>query len=268
MLISTLFCFNFNVAGPCREYGVFGAESGGYKYGFQGQEVDNEIKGEGNSVNYKYRMHDPRIGRFFAVDPLTKKYPHYTPYSFSGNKVIAHIELEGLEEYYAADGEYLGKYGTSTEIRIVNQSHVQTVKDYFNASTPSPKQEDYMKNYLPKDGGYFTASVSFEDYKSSVPDVLNDAELVEYKKNCNAAAVKQLANADVEQEGPWTAIQTEIDNEKQTPWEKEDGSIQNRPQLTKNAVGGMIYIMTQLVCIQTNFHQGSLNLSYKFSLCN
>ena len=43
--------------------------TGDYRYGFQGQEKDDEIKGEGNSVNYKYRMHDPRIGRFFAVDP-------------------------------------------------------------------------------------------------------------------------------------------------------------------------------------------------------
>jgi len=72
--------------------------SSSYRYGFQGQEVDNEIKGNGNSVNYKYRMHDPRLGRFFSVDPLTPKYPHYTPYSFSGNKVIHKVELEGLEE--------------------------------------------------------------------------------------------------------------------------------------------------------------------------
>lgn len=32
------------------------------------------------------------------MDPLTKKYPWYTPYSFSGNKVIAFVEFEGLEE--------------------------------------------------------------------------------------------------------------------------------------------------------------------------
>ena len=43
-------------------------------------------------------MHDPRVGRFFAVDPLTGKYPWYTPYSFSGNKPIQFVELEGLEE--------------------------------------------------------------------------------------------------------------------------------------------------------------------------
>lgn len=74
------------------------AHGGSYRYGFQNQEVDNEIKGNGNSVNYKYRMHDPRVGRFFAVDPLASKYPFYSPYSFSGNKVIHAIELEGLEE--------------------------------------------------------------------------------------------------------------------------------------------------------------------------
>ncbi len=68
-----------------------------YRYGFQGQEMDDEVKGEGNSLNYKYRMHDPRVGRFFAVDPLAHKYPWYTPYSFSGNRPIDKIELEGLE---------------------------------------------------------------------------------------------------------------------------------------------------------------------------
>ena len=69
-----------------------------YRYGFQGQEKDDEIKGIGNSINYKFRMHDPRVGRFFAVDPLTKKYPWNSPYAFSENAVISYIELEGLEK--------------------------------------------------------------------------------------------------------------------------------------------------------------------------
>ncbi|MCF8219649.1 MAG: hypothetical protein K9J21_11805, partial [Bacteroidales bacterium] len=30
--------------------------SGSYRFGFQGQEMDNEIKGTGNSINFKYRM--------------------------------------------------------------------------------------------------------------------------------------------------------------------------------------------------------------------
>jgi RHS repeat-associated protein len=71
--------------------------SDSYRYGFQGQEKDDELKGEGNSLNYTFRMHDPRVGRFFAVDPLTHHYPWYSPYSFSGNRVIDMIELEGKE---------------------------------------------------------------------------------------------------------------------------------------------------------------------------
>jgi RHS repeat-associated protein len=68
-----------------------------YSFGFQGQLQDDEIKGDGNSVNYKYRMHDPRIGRFFSVDPLFKEYAYNSPYAFSENRVIDGIELEGLE---------------------------------------------------------------------------------------------------------------------------------------------------------------------------
>jgi RHS repeat-associated protein len=68
-----------------------------YRYGFQGQEKDSEIKGEGLSVNYKYRMHDPRLGRFFTVDPLYRDFPWNSTYAFSENKVIHKIELEGLE---------------------------------------------------------------------------------------------------------------------------------------------------------------------------
>jgi RHS repeat-associated protein len=68
-----------------------------YRYGFQGQEKDDEIKGEGNSLNYTFRMHDPRIGRFFARDPLEKYYAEQTPYQFSSNAPIHAPELEGLE---------------------------------------------------------------------------------------------------------------------------------------------------------------------------
>ena len=80
-----------------------------YRYGFQGQEMDNEIKGTGNSVNYKYRMHDPRIGRFFAVDPLAGEYPHNSPYAFSENRVIDAVELEGLEKYIVVADQFSGE---------------------------------------------------------------------------------------------------------------------------------------------------------------
>jgi RHS repeat-associated protein len=71
--------------------------TGKYRYGFQGQESDPEVKGEGNSVNFKYRMHDPRLGRFLSRDPLAKDFAWNSPYAFSENRVIDGVELEGLE---------------------------------------------------------------------------------------------------------------------------------------------------------------------------
>src|SRR5205085_11731384 len=79
---------------PGRKYD----EGSGYRYGFNGKENDNDVKGEGNEQDYGMRIYDPRLGRFLSVDPITKSYPHYTPYSFAGNKPIKHIDLDGLEE--------------------------------------------------------------------------------------------------------------------------------------------------------------------------
>jgi RHS repeat-associated protein len=77
-----------------------------YSFGFQGQENDNEIHGApGTSLNYEFRMHDPRVGRFFSLDPLATKYPHNSPYAFSENRIIDGIELEGLEVVLPTPGE-------------------------------------------------------------------------------------------------------------------------------------------------------------------
>jgi RHS repeat-associated protein len=66
-----------------------------YRYGFQNQEEDQEIWN--GAVSFKYRMEDPRLGRFFSRDPLAANFPWNSPYAFSENRVIDGIELEGLE---------------------------------------------------------------------------------------------------------------------------------------------------------------------------
>jgi RHS repeat-associated protein len=70
----------------------------GYRYGFNGKESDNEVKGAGTQYDYGFRIYDPRLGKFLSVDPLTQSYPWYTPYQFAGNKPILAIDLDGLEE--------------------------------------------------------------------------------------------------------------------------------------------------------------------------
>jgi len=71
-----------------------------YRYGFNGKENDNEIKGAGNQQDYGMRIYDPRLGRFLSTDPITAKYPMLTPYQFASNTPIQAIDRDGLEEYH------------------------------------------------------------------------------------------------------------------------------------------------------------------------
>ncbi|MFB6455600.1 RHS repeat-associated core domain-containing protein [Chitinophaga sp. Hz27] len=73
------------------------ATTGGYRYGFNGKENDNEMKGEGNQQDYGMRIYDPRLGRFLSVDPITAQYPELTPYQFASNRPIDGIDQDGLE---------------------------------------------------------------------------------------------------------------------------------------------------------------------------
>jgi len=97
------------------------SSSTAYRYSFQGQEKDDELKGEGNSLHYKYRIHDPRVGRFFAVDPLAPQYPHNSSYAFSENRVIDGVELEGREfKVTKTDKGFL----IELEFRVINESEI------------------------------------------------------------------------------------------------------------------------------------------------
>jgi hypothetical protein len=44
--------------------------------------------------------YDTRTGRFWSVDPLTLKYPWYTPYQFAGNSPIVNLDKDGEEEFH------------------------------------------------------------------------------------------------------------------------------------------------------------------------
>ena len=84
--------YPFGMIQPGRSF-----SSGSYRYGFNGKENDNDVKGEGNQQDYGMRIYDPRLGRFLSEDPITKEYPELTPYQFASNRPIDGIDLDGLE---------------------------------------------------------------------------------------------------------------------------------------------------------------------------
>ena len=94
---------------PGRKYSAGDA----YRYGFNGKENDNEVKGESNQQDYGMRIYDPRLGRFLSVDPLVASYPSWSPYPFAMNRPIDGIDLDGKEwtkssvAYYPATKKYV-----------------------------------------------------------------------------------------------------------------------------------------------------------------
>ncbi|MBK9381737.1 MAG: hypothetical protein IPN39_10445 [Chitinophagaceae bacterium] len=68
---------------------------------FQGQPLDDDLGL--NWYGFKWRNHDPQIGRFIEIDPLAEDYVYNSTYAFSENKVTNHIELEGLEAVSAGN---------------------------------------------------------------------------------------------------------------------------------------------------------------------
>ncbi|NQY11216.1 MAG: hypothetical protein HRT71_17095 [Flavobacteriales bacterium] len=71
-----------------------------YRYGFNGMEKDDEVKGNGNSYTTQFRQYDPRIGRWMSVDALTDKFPELSPYQFADNTPLWATDIDGLEAFF------------------------------------------------------------------------------------------------------------------------------------------------------------------------
>jgi RHS repeat-associated protein len=105
--------------------------SAGYRYGYNGKENDNTIKGTGNSVDFGARMYDSRLGRWFAVDPLTKSFPSQSPYNFVYNDVIRKTDIGGL---YGSDGHFWTVYALGLSMGLSKTDALELAKasEYYD----------------------------------------------------------------------------------------------------------------------------------------
>ncbi len=68
-----------------------------YRFGLNGMEKDDDLKGSGNSLDFGARIYDPRLGRWSARDKLSLKYVGLSPYTFVGNSPVLFIDPDGLQ---------------------------------------------------------------------------------------------------------------------------------------------------------------------------
>lgn len=110
------------------DYYAFGSSLkslGGYRYGFNGKEKDKEWN---DNYAFEYRIHDPRLGRFLSIDPLTASYPYNSPYAYAENRVIDGIDLEGLEfcRYHKFADFARSLLRLKNNVSVINQGEVGT----------------------------------------------------------------------------------------------------------------------------------------------
>jgi RHS repeat-associated protein len=67
----------------------------GYRFGFNGKEMDNEVSGSANSYDYGARIYNSRLGRWMSLDPMQHIYPEVSDYSFVKNSPIIMVDPSG-----------------------------------------------------------------------------------------------------------------------------------------------------------------------------
>ena len=88
------FSYPFGSLKPLRYSG-----SNDYRFGFNGMEVDNEVKGDNNSLDFGARIYDPRLGRWLSTDPREGDLPSWSTYAYGLDNPIVFIDPDGQFPY-------------------------------------------------------------------------------------------------------------------------------------------------------------------------
>ncbi len=106
---------------PGRSY-----NSAGYRYGFNGQQKDDEVYGSGNINTAEFWQYDTRLGRRWNVDPVVK--PWESGYATFYNNPIAVIDPLGLSGTTTTDEQGCVEYsGDATNSSTGETQNVQVM---------------------------------------------------------------------------------------------------------------------------------------------
>ncbi len=130
-------------------------QSSGYRYGFGGHEMDNDVKGTGNHSSFGDYGYDNRTGRRWMIEPMISKYPSLSPYVAYADNPILYSDPSGLEIHHTNDG-----FMTSLLAIMLETDHGQLLWEVVGNSTSYDMYFNY--NEYRKDFGHvFTDFIVF-----------------------------------------------------------------------------------------------------------
>ncbi len=128
-------------------------------FGFGGQacplfwrENDNELKGDGNSLDFGGRIYDSRLGRWLSLDPMQAKYPDISPYSYTLNSPVQFVDPDGKdvvdpktrEKVVKVNGQWQTASGGAVSKEFIENT--QPVLDKITSSVVGTKIYDELQH--------------------------------------------------------------------------------------------------------------------------
>jgi len=162
-----------------------------YRFGFNGQEKDDEVAGVGNTMTAEFWEYDARLGRRWNIDPIVKE--NESGYSTFSSNPIVFIDPNGdnAGDYYSKSGEHLGSDGKADNKGYVTEKDKIVYKgDGKTIDSKKTEKELFTKNHKE-----FQNTASLIKHESGASGTESSAKWMAHTLN-NA-----LGNSDVNYKG-------------------------------------------------------------------
>jgi RHS repeat-associated protein len=166
--------YPFGMQEPGRQKQLNTVDDGGYRFGFNGMEMDDEIAGRGNSYTTFFRQYDSRIGKWWSIDPRVKEYPWSSPYVTNGNNPILRIDPRGDGDYYFKN-KCIGTFGEAGDGRIIVVTS-RDAKRYIESNKDAATNHLELENFIENSNDEYFELPSYED-RQRIADKVNSTDL-------------------------------------------------------------------------------------------
>ena len=153
--------------------------SGGYRFGYQGSEKDNEFKGDGNSYTTEFRQLDPRLGMWLTIDP--EVHEKQSPYCSFDNSPILLTDPDGK----SAETTIVGKTGKVLDVINDGKTDIVQFSDIDESKWKGTREDLLMKT----NGKVVGQTIFWHDFMTT-----DDQTIYNFKK---PAYGEQVLNDDL-----------------------------------------------------------------------